>query len=66
MKLKEIKKQSEFCAELMRRVNDDVQKSYIVTYSTIKNHTQIATDIIRLRRELNDLRAMLDQWGVEE
>lgn len=65
MKLKEIKKQSEFCAELMKRVNDDVQKSR-ANYGTVDKHTQIATDIIRLRRELNDLRAMLDQWGVEE
>lgn len=66
MKLKEIKKQSEFCTELMRRVNDDVQKSHIETYSVIKNHTQIVTDIIRLRRELNDLNTMVNTWGIEE
>lgn len=65
MKLKEIKKQSEFCAELMRRVNDDVQKSR-ANYGTVDKHTQMVADIVRLRRELNDLRATLGQWGIEE
>ena len=66
MKLKEIKDQSKFCTELMKRVNDDVQKSHIEAYSAIRNHTQIATDIIRLRRELNDLNIMVNMWGIEE
>lgn len=65
MKLKEIKDQSKFCTELMKRVNDDVQKSH-VSYGTIDKHTQMIADIVRLRRELNDLRAMLNPWEVEE
>lgn len=65
MKLKEIKDQSKFCTELMKRVNDDVQKSQ-VSYGTIDKHTQMVADIVRLRRELNDLRAMLNPWEVEE
>ena len=65
MKLKEIKDQSKFCTELMKRVNDDVQKSH-ANYGTVDMHTQMVADIVRLRRELNDLRAMLNQWGVEE
>ena len=52
----EIEKQTRFCKELMDRINDSVSKCK-------HGHTVIITDIIRLRRELNELKAMLELAG---
>lgn len=58
--IKDIQKQSEFCADLMNRLNENIQ-SGTWEYGHLKNHThtQAESYIIRLRRELNDLRKML-------
>lgn len=59
---KDIKKQALFCAELMKRLNDDVQtENEDSVYSLgMRNKTQKIMDIIRLRRELNKLKMMLN------
>ena len=61
-----IKKQSEFCAELMRRLNDSIAKEKETDvqrwYNGMNNHHQKRNDIIRLRRELSELYKMLDPW----
>lgn len=54
----DIQKQSEFCADLMNRLNNDIQTG-TWAYGRLSNHTQAESGIIRLRRELNDLRKML-------
>ena len=54
----DIKSQAQFCTELMLRLNDNVQNAE-VHYSSVINHSRMEADIIRLRRELNDLRKML-------
>ena len=56
--LYDIKKQTKFCTELMLRLNDDVQNAEI-DYGVVTNHSRMEADIIRLRREPNDLRKML-------
>ena len=58
-------KQSAFCMELMERVNNAVDKAE-VQYGRIKNHTRIENDIVRLRRELNELHDMLSRYGYED
>lgn len=58
MSLKEIQKQCKFCTELMNRLNEDIDHAE-VNYNVVINHSRMETDIIRLRRELNDLRKML-------
>ena len=57
----EIQAQSMFCNELMIRVNNDVQKAK-EEYGAVVGHTRMMIDIIRLRRELNKLRHMLNPW----
>ena len=57
----EIQAQSMFCNELMIRLNNDVQKAK-VEYGAVVGHTRMMIDIIRLRRELNKLRHMLNPW----
>lgn len=64
-KLTSVQQQSGFCAELMKRLNDTIQKAK-VSYGTIEYHTQMENDVLRLRRELNELRHMLQQYGYEE
>ena len=56
---KQIVKDIQFCKELMDRLIKDV-KNY-ETYGLYNNkHTVLQGDIIRLRRELNDVRKKLD------
>lgn len=55
--LDDIKSQAQFCTELMLRLNADVQNA--IQYYTIQNHSRMEADIVRIRRELNDLRKML-------
>ena len=61
---KEILKDMEFCQELMNRLVDYTKKNYDDTYSYGGKHTVIQNDIIRLRRELNNLNRKLD-WDYE-
>ena len=65
LKIRNIKHQSLFCNELMMRLDDSIQiiKSDEWEFSGVQNYTQIQQDIIRLRRELNQLRTMLDPYG---
>lgn len=62
--LNKVKKQSEFCWELMDRLDNDIRGSK-VQYGTIEKYTQMVQDVIRLRRELITLRNMLMEWGYE-
>ena len=63
-KKKELKKQAAFCKELMDRLlnsieeNIDKPASYW-SYSNINNCSQMSSDIVRLRRELNALNKLL-------
>ena len=60
-----IKKQSAFCADLMRRLNDSISQEEEIsgrTYAGMNNHYQKRADIRRLRRELMTLAKMLDPW----
>ena len=61
---KEVKKQSDFCKELMNRLADSVDKNIKANfYYGIHNHSQMINDIIRLRRELSELSKMLKpEW----
>lgn len=63
-KFDKVKKQSEFCLELMKRLNENVQTASI-EYGYINKHTRMENAVIRLRNELNDLRDMLHQYGYE-
>lgn len=56
-----IEKQSEFCRELMGRINADISEQKM-EYGHLTMHSRIENDIVRLRRELNDLRKMLNRW----
>ena len=60
-KLKQIEKQTEFCKELMNRIAKSVDDNieYDSPWWGVRNHTQIQNDIIRLRRELNELNKLL-------
>lgn len=63
---KAIKYQAAFCTELMKRLNADILKDECdkdINYQGMVNHTQKQADIIRLRRELNRLKQMLNPWG---
>lgn len=63
---KAIKYQAAFCTELMKRLNADILKDECdkdIHYNGMVNHTQKQADIIRLRRELNRLKQMLNPWG---
>jgi len=63
--LDDIKSQSNFCSELMLRLNHDIQSSAEGTYSGImKDYTRKQEDIRRIRRELMDLQKMLYPYEV--
>lgn len=57
-----IKSQSQFCTELMLRLNNEIQKAGEGLYSGIENHVRKQDDIKRIRRELLELSKMLDPW----
>ena len=63
---KEITSQASFCKELMNRLylsvetNLDKPASYW-SISGINNCSQMSTDIVRLRRELNELNKLLNK-----
>lgn len=62
--VKSVQKQSAFCTDLMSKINEKI-KDAEVAYGRIKYHTRMENDIIRLRRELNELHEMLIQYGYE-
>lgn len=58
----DIRSQSQFCTELMLRLNESVKKAGKGSWSGMENHCQKQGDIVRIRRELNTLREMLNPW----
>lgn len=62
----DIKSQSQFCTELMIRLNNSISKSGRGLWSGMENHCQKQNDIIRIRRELNTLKEMLNPWWERE
>lgn len=58
----DIRSQSQFCTELMLRLNASIKKAGEGSWSGMENHCQKQNDIIRIRRELHDLFLMLDPW----
>lgn len=58
---KEIVAQAKFCKELMTKleklINENIDRPS--PYWGITNHSQMSNDIIRLRRELNELNKLL-------
>lgn len=58
----DIKSQSQFCAELMLRLNESIRKAGKGSWSGMDKHCRKQDDIIRIRRELNTLREMLNPW----
>lgn len=58
----DIKSQSQFCTELMIRLNDEIQKSGNGYWSGMENHIRKQDDIKRVRRELMTLSRMLNPW----
>lgn len=61
----EIRNQSNFCTELMLRLNVDIKNSGEGLWSGMENHIRKMDDIKRIRRELMTLSKMLDPWGEE-
>jgi hypothetical protein len=64
MKKEELMKDLKFCQELMDRLvkyTDLNYKDDANHFIENDNHTVIQNDIIRLRRELNEIRNKLDQ-----
>ena len=61
---KEILKDLKFCQELMNRLVDYTKENYVGSHSYDNKHTVIQNDIIRLRRELNDVIQKLN-WDYE-
>lgn len=61
--IKSIKKQLDFCSELMVRLSAEMKSSVDDdAWQGMLNYTQKKSDIIRLRRELNKLNQMLDPY----
>lgn len=59
----DIKSQSQFCTELMLRLNKNIHKAEIGSSGGMDRYCQKQDDIIRIRRELNTLREMLNPWA---
>lgn len=58
----ELMKDLKFCQELMERLIEFTKKNYYEGEYINHNHTPIQNDIIRLRRELNEVRKKLEGW----
>lgn len=58
----DIKSQSQFCTELMLRLNEDIQDAKESSWSGMKDHTRKQDDIKRIRRELMTLSRLLNPW----
>lgn len=61
-----VKSQSRFCAELMLRLNKEIEKSNDGSWSGMENHIRKQDDIKRIRRELMTLSKMLDPWRKDD
>lgn len=59
----DIRSQSQFCTELMHRLNESVKKAGEGSCGGMDKYCQKQDDIIRIRRELNTLREMLNPWA---
>ena len=59
MKMTEVKKQSDFCKELMGRLDKDIKDAEIY-YGRINGKHRMKNDILRLRRELLALEHMIN------
>ncbi len=57
-----VRGQSQFCTELMLRLNEDIASSGEGYWSGMENHIRKQDDIKRIRRELMTLSKMLDPW----
>ena len=58
--IKAVEKQTAFCEELMTRLASDIRRDKAKDdYYGIYTYTQKKADIVRLRRELNVLNAMI-------
>ena len=62
--LRTVQEQSEFCLSSMVKLNEKI-KAAKVYYGRINYHTRMESDVVRLRRELNELADMLRQYGYE-
>ena len=62
--LNQIRTQSKFCLDLMKRLNADISeaKPTRYCYGVIEKRTTKQNDIVRLRRELLELYKMLDPY----
>lgn len=64
--MKAIGNQSQFCLELMTRLNKEIKDSGEGSWSGMENHIRKQDDIKRLRRELMTLAKMLNPWGEQD
>lgn len=65
IKKKEIMNDLKFCQMLMDRLVIYTEKNYVDSTWYDNKHSVVQADIIRLRRELNDIRKKLN-WDYEE
>ena len=57
-----VRSQSQFCTELMLRLNSEIKDSVEGSWSGMENHIRKQEDIKRIRRELMTLSKMLNPW----
>ena len=62
---KNLMKDLKFCKELMDRLVDMADSLYRDEYSWSSNRTSIQSDIVRLRRELNNVNHKLE-WQYQD
>ncbi len=58
----ELIKELRLCKELLERLEEYAIAHYSDSYGLPNNHTVIQADIVRLRRELNEIRIKLGEW----
>lgn len=63
--IRRIRKQAEFCTELMMRLRKEIEESGEGYWSGMENHIRKQDDIKRIRRELLTLSKMLNPWEAE-
>lgn len=63
-KRKQAKTQTEFCKALMERLSESINENidFESSWCGIRNHTQISSDIVRLRRELLVLNKLMNPY----
>lgn len=61
--IKAVQLQANFCQDLMQRLTTEIKRDSVNgDYYGMCNYTQKKADIIRLRRELNALNALIDPY----